>query len=139
MNLRAACLALVACLWGALPSLGATSALYKVELKASASSDDMQGAALVFAVREQIRASKGFTLDSSGSHYIIFVSTLDPDKKGELAHLRTSYATVFVFYNASTHQQIFLDGGIALAGKDRIDESARLVLADLETAIEAGK
>ncbi len=138
MNCRRGCVALALLVTSTLPCTAATSTIYKVEIKEKVSEGDLMGAALVYALNEEIRKSAGFSLGSSGPRLVIYLATIDPDVRTAEANLHTVYSVAYVLCTADG-QCLFMDHAIGLAGAARINDAARGILARLDELLSAAR
>jgi hypothetical protein len=135
MPSRSLCTILLILLVWAVPCAAAKPAIYKVEVKDTVDGGDVQGAALVYALKEQIRSSAGFSLDSTGTRYVIFITTFDPAVGGQAKGMSTSYAAAFCVYDAPTKVNLFLRLEVGTAGDLRVDAAAKSLLATLDKLV----
>lgn len=136
MNRIRGCVALALFLISTLPCPAATSKIYKVEIKEKVSEGDLMGAALVYALKEEVRKSAGFSLGSSGPRLVIYLATIDPDVHTAEANLHTVYSVAYVFC-VTDGQCLFVDHAIGLAGAARINDAARGIIAGLDELVSA--
>jgi hypothetical protein len=109
-------------------------AVYKVEIKETVTNGDLMGAALVYALKEEVRKSAGFSLNPSGPHLVIYIATIDPDVGTASANTHTIFSVAYVGYTAD-NRHLFLNHVIGVAGAARINEAARGILAGLDELV----
>ncbi|HVT58665.1 MAG TPA: hypothetical protein VHR45_09705 [Thermoanaerobaculia bacterium] len=116
--------------------MAVTAGRHQVEVSATAGEGDMVGAALISAVREQVRRSSSMELVSAGPRMVLTVLTLDPDRgavdrdAGSKA-TRTIYSVVVSFTTADG-DRFLVDHTLGLCGSKRVDEVARNIIAELD-------
>lgn len=118
----------------------------KITLSVTHSGKDRVGQNLAFALREVVRASSGYQLVSGPSAlFRVTLKTIDPHYQTEdFKGLATVAAVTITMRNLhplesgrpQTWYPIFIASGITMSGADRIDEFAKTILADIDSAIE---
>jgi hypothetical protein len=131
---RAACIVGVLFIAASFPSPAATPTAYKVAVADRVHEDDNVGAMLVFALKEEVRKSSGFSLervDAKGHHLIIYITTMDPDSGTPSAGRRTCYSLA-IAGRTDDGTDLLLRTSVGLAGVQRTSESAREILAGID-------
>ena len=107
---------------------------------------DSIGQRLVFAVREAIRASTGYTLgDKTEAAVAITLTTLNPNANTlRKTGISTISSVVFTMTNPGPYKKnnpqtwypLYLTSLVVNVGESRVDAYGKSILADLDSAIE---
>jgi hypothetical protein len=120
----------------------------KLIVNVSHSGIDTVGQQLSFSIKEAIRSSSGYKLgDTKESEFTIILHTIDPLATVSGAGNVTSGSAIFTIRNDLPYIKgnpqswlpIYLDSSVIIAGKARIDEQAKSILASLDKMIEIYK
>lgn len=120
------------------------------EIKASVAvrhaGDDRIGQKLAFALREVVRASHGYQLVSGPSAlFRVSLNTIDPEYETKYKGIVTVAAVIITMRNFNefedgnpqTWYPIYLNSSVLMVGSDRVEDFAKSILADVDSAIEA--
>jgi hypothetical protein len=107
----------------------------KVFIVGEPESNDMVGGRLIYALKEQVRASQTYrlTTDPSESSIKVFVSTMNPDKG---LNNRTIYSIVHLGYNLDAERWLYRNSFLGITGTLKVTESAESLMADIDTTAE---
>lgn len=138
---------LVVCFFTLTPVL-AESQQNKINVYVDHTGSDPVGQRLTFALREAVRASRGYELASAGLSFVhVSLVTLDPDSSTSLVGNSTVVSVVITMQNpgwmevgnqrkgSTTWYPFFLTSKLVVVGSNRVDESARGILATLDAAV----
>jgi hypothetical protein len=114
----------------------------RISVAVDHSGDDAVGARLAYAVREAVRGSHGYRLESADALFRIGIVTLNPDQ-GNSSNWTVASVVLTMRNdlplekgNPQTWYPIYLHSVVQTVGSSRITEQANSVLAKLDAAIE---
>jgi hypothetical protein len=117
----------------------------KVNVYVDHTGNDPVGQRLAFALREAIRASRGYELASLPQClFQVSLVTMDPEDSPSRAGKSTVVCLIITMknllplqeQNPQTWYPIFLDGNVLMCGIRKVDELAQGILAALDAAVE---
>jgi hypothetical protein len=120
----------------------------KTTIAVNHSGDDLVGQRLIFAIRETIRSSHGYQIESSPrAAYRINIVTMDPESGSSKNGLSAIAAVTIVKKNTTTFNPrdpqtwypIYLTTSVVSVGSKRVDEISKSIVAMLESEIEEYK
>lgn len=133
---------IAACLLMAQSAFAAGEASHSVAVRHVG--EDNLGNQLTYAIREQIRASRGFTLiDGPTAEYRISLVTLEPESDQERKGHRTIVSYTFSAKNTNEYRDgspqtwysLYITSGISIVGAKKIAEQATDILAALDESV----
>jgi hypothetical protein len=113
------------------PALAA-GAITLLKVSVTCSTDDSVGSRLCFAVKEKIRASRGFELvddQTNGGTCVIHIVSVDTGDNGNASAVATVYT---VITSRPYPIEAYLTTVVHLIGTKRVEDIAEDVVADLE-------
>ena len=115
--------------------LDAAGATHPIKVNVQCDGEDTIGERLCFAIKEKIRASKGFELvdvrqaESSPLGFGVHLLSLDAgEEKGNMSAI----SVVFTLPQPTPRLDYYLTLRIMLCGLSRIDDQASAILADID-------
>jgi len=117
----------------------------KISLSVSHSGNDIVGTRLAFSLREEIRASVGYELQSERPLVTVLLATLDPNSGDSSREGWSTVAAIVVTMrndvpykkgDPQTWYPIYLSSVVQICGSKRVEEIAKLILADVDKTIE---
>jgi hypothetical protein len=115
----------------AVPSLAQTK---KMPIVFTCSCDDMTGAALATAIRDQFASSPRYeeTSDSKTVTYLLHIVTLDPDEPNK--GYSTTYSAVITFGSRDS-SEVFMGHDVGTCGRNRVSTCASDLVAYVDNTI----
>jgi hypothetical protein len=117
----------------------------KIAVSVSHSGSDPVGLQLAYSLKEAIRGSNGYRLESDEDSLIqVHIVSIDPDDRNNLQGNSTAAAITLAMRNwiplkkgdPQTWLPIFLTSSIRICGANRVNSTASSILAEVDRALE---
>jgi len=137
-------LVLVAVLLAAGPMAGNEATSGRFTVWVDHSGDDPVGQLLAYEVREEVRRSEAYDLGTfSDALFMVLIITLDPNASSELKGSSTAASVAYTMANMNTYEEgnpqtwfpIYLSSITLTAGRNRVDDQAKSIVAELDAQV----